>query len=141
MFLFCGCATKSFTPVKELDCIITYNHNGTEYKGNLRSFGGGIIEIEMLSPTSFNGLKYRHDENGDSLTYLGISIPLEQMNGNLLNTVSKVLECLTTEKLQYTKTPDGYTAEGENCKLFFNANGYLSCLKYDDIVVNFSDYS
>ncbi len=94
----------------------------------------------MLAPANLRGFKYTHNNEGDSVSYLGLSLPLNSIDNNVLSVISATAECILSNNLSYQKEKDGFSANHNNCKLYFNKEGYLTTLQYNEIILKFYDY-
>lgn len=135
-----GCKSKDFKPVKELDCIITYTNNGVDYKANLRSYRGDIVEIEMISPDYLSGLTFIHDDFGTKIDFYGFDYKLESSESGIFTMIIRAVKMIIKGDLIYEQTENGKISYFEDCTLTFNEEGYLTEIDYYGIIITFSDY-
>ena len=141
IILFTGCKSKQeFVPQKQLDCSFSYENNGIDYVGRLKSYDYSHLEKEMLSPALVKGSKHIKDENGGRLLYKGLTVSSDNFNEGIFEKINQALNKISLNGLNFEKYNDSFTAKANNLKLSFNNDGYLTKMQYNDIVIDFFDH-
>ncbi len=91
----------------------------------------------MLSPASIKGLKYTHDNAGGNISYLGLNIPTEKIDGGILKQIALSALSVYNDTLPLSKTKEGYAANISGVTLNFDELGFITSLKANNTTVNF----
>lgn len=95
------------------------------------------MEIEMLSPASLKGLKYTYDNGKGELSFLGLKVPIENIDSGILKEIAEVTLNIYSGNLSPIKQKEGYAINLNGIAINFDEEGFITGLKANDILVNF----